>query len=58
VLVLDEPTSALDDETEAALLGGLRELADTGRTVVVVSHRAAVIAAADAVVAVGVLSHA
>jgi ATP-binding cassette subfamily C protein CydD len=58
VLVLDEPTSALDDETETALLGGLRELADTGRTVVVVSHRAAVIAAADAVVAVGVLSHA
>ena len=58
VLVLDEPTSALDDQTEAELIGRLQELAAAGRTVVVVSHRAAVIEAADVVVAVGELSHA
>ncbi len=58
VLVLDEPTSALDDITEARLVGKLRAVASDGRTVIVVSHRAAVIDAADAVVAVGELSHA
>jgi ATP-binding cassette subfamily C protein CydD len=58
VLVLDEPTSALDEPTEARLVLRLRELASAGRTVVVVSHRAAVIAAADAIVAVGELTHA
>ena len=58
VLVLDEPTSALDDLTEARLVARLRELAAAGRTVIVVSHRAAVIAAADAVIAVGELTHA
>lgn len=58
VLVLDEPTSALDDLTEARLIARLRELAAAGRTVIVVSHRAAVIAAADAVIAVGELAHA
>nr|WP_240148507.1 thiol reductant ABC exporter subunit CydD [Diaminobutyricibacter tongyongensis] len=58
VLLLDEPSSALDDQTEAELVVRLRELAAAGRTVVVVSHRAAVIGAADAVIAVGELSHA
>ncbi|WP_426521113.1 thiol reductant ABC exporter subunit CydD [Diaminobutyricibacter sp. McL0618] len=58
VLVLDEPTSALDDITEARVVEELRAVASGGRTVIVVSHRAAVIDAADAVVAVGELSHA
>lgn len=58
VLVLDEPTSALDDLTEARLISRLSELAAAGRTVVVVSHRAAVIDAADTIVALGELSHA
>lgn len=47
VLVLDEPSGALDASTEARLLDGLRELADDGHTVLVVSHREAVVAAAD-----------
>ncbi len=47
VLVLDEPSAALDPATEAALLSGLRMLASEGYTVLVVSHRPAVIAAAD-----------
>lgn len=52
VVLLDEPSSALDSRTEAALLDGLRLLADTGTAVVIVSHRQAVIARADAVLAV------
>ncbi|SDZ43873.1 thiol reductant ABC exporter subunit CydD [Herbiconiux ginsengi] len=47
VVVFDEPTSALDESTEAAVIQALRSLADEGRAVVVVSHRPAVIAAAD-----------
>ncbi|UAJ81327.1 thiol reductant ABC exporter subunit CydD [Leifsonia sp. ZF2019] len=47
VLILDEPTSALDAATESALLASLRRIADAGTAVLVVSHRAAVVAAAD-----------
>lgn len=57
VLILDEPTSALDDTTEARLVRSLREFAADGRTVVVVSHRAAVIDAADSLVTVGEAVH-
>jgi ATP-binding cassette subfamily C protein CydD len=49
VVVFDEPTSALDAETEAEFIRCLRVLADEGRAVIVVSHRPAVIASADAV---------
>ncbi|MET0933733.1 MAG: thiol reductant ABC exporter subunit CydD [Mycetocola sp.] len=52
VVLLDEPSSALDSQTEAALLHGLRALANTGIAVVVVSHRQAVIERADAVLTV------
>ncbi|AMB58690.1 thiol reductant ABC exporter subunit CydD [Microterricola viridarii] len=50
VLLLDEPSSALDAETEARLLGSLREAADAGAIVIVVSHRQAVLAGADRIV--------
>ncbi|MEN2737679.1 thiol reductant ABC exporter subunit CydD [Microbacterium sp. X-17] len=56
VLILDEPTSALDAATERALLASLRAVADDGVAVLVVSHREAVVAAADDVLTVGVLS--
>jgi ATP-binding cassette subfamily C protein CydD len=56
VLVLDEPTSALDGATEARLIELLRGVAAEGRTVLVVSHRAAVVAAADTVLTLEVLS--
>ena len=49
VLILDEPTSALDAATEARLLESLRRIAREGTAVLVVSHRDAVAAAADAV---------
>lgn len=45
--VFDEPSSALDLETEQSLIRCLRVLADEGHAVVVVTHRPAVIAAAD-----------
>ncbi|QHC73938.1 thiol reductant ABC exporter subunit CydD [Rathayibacter sp. VKM Ac-2805] len=51
VLALDEPTAALDEESERALLAGLRTLAESGTIVVVASHRPATVAAADTVIA-------
>ncbi|TFD72161.1 thiol reductant ABC exporter subunit CydD [Cryobacterium sp. Hb1] len=57
VLILDEPSSALDSDAEAGLLVGLRHLADQGRVVIVVSHRAAVAAAADNVIELQELTH-
>ncbi|HEU4945608.1 MAG TPA: thiol reductant ABC exporter subunit CydD [Kribbella sp.] len=50
VLLLDEPTAGLDAEAEAAVIAGVRS---TGRTVLLVAHRPALIAAADRVVEVG-----
>ena len=57
VVILDEPSSALDAEAEARLLVGLRRLADQGRVVIVVSHRPAVVAAADHVIELLELTH-
>ncbi len=48
VVLLDEPTSALDAESERHVIAGFRALADEGRLVIVVTHRRAVMAAADA----------
>jgi ATP-binding cassette subfamily C protein CydD len=50
VLMLDEPTSALDEATEARLIASLRTIARSGAAVLVVSHRDAVLEAADRVV--------
>ena len=49
VLMLDEPTSALDEATEARLIASLRAVARGGAAVLVVSHRDAVLEAADRV---------
>lgn len=56
VLILDEPTSALDASTEAELVSSLRRVADSGAAVLVVSHREAVVAAADLLLRPGVLT--
>jgi ATP-binding cassette subfamily C protein CydCD len=53
VLLLDEPTAGLDSGTEHRVLATLRQQALAGRAVLVVSHRPAVLAAADEVVAIG-----
>ena len=50
VLLLDEPTAGLDAATEERVLASVRELARTGRLVLMVAHRPAVLAAADRVV--------
>lgn len=58
LLVLDEPSSALDADHEAELAAGLRELADEGRIVLVVTHREALARRADRVVAIREVAHA
>nr|WP_240948716.1 thiol reductant ABC exporter subunit CydD [Microbacterium sp. CFH 90308] len=50
VIALDEPSSALDPDTEARLWRGIRQLADAGATVLLISHRASARVIADAVV--------
>jgi thiol reductant ABC exporter CydD subunit len=50
LLLLDEPTAGLDAEREAAVTATLRRYAAAGHAVVVVSHRPALIAAADEVI--------
>lgn len=47
LMLLDEPTSALDVDTEARIVGSLRELAANGAIVIAVSHREALWDAAD-----------
>lgn len=51
-VVLDEPTSALDRASEAVVCAALRAEAAAGRAVLVVSHREAVLDAADRVIRV------
>ena len=51
VLVADEPTTALDVTVQAQILKVLRSIADAGRSVVLISHDLAVVAAiADRVI--------
>jgi ATP-binding cassette subfamily C protein CydD len=52
LVVLDEPTAHLDAGSEQAVLAALAELSRSGRTVVVVAHRSALVALADHVVTV------
>ncbi|MFF0814821.1 thiol reductant ABC exporter subunit CydD [Rhodococcus sp. NPDC003318] len=52
LVLLDEPTAHLDPESEARVLAAVRALADRGRAVLIVGHRATVLAAADTVVTV------
>lgn len=50
VLMLDEPSSALDAETEARLWRSLRDRADAGATILLVSHRRSARTIADQIV--------
>ncbi len=58
LVVADEPTAELDDATSALVLAELRGCAQEGAAVVVATHDARVVAAADRVLALrhGVLS--
>jgi ATP-binding cassette, subfamily C, bacterial CydCD len=50
LLLLDEPTAGLDADREATVVATLRRYAAAGHAVLVVSHRPAVIEAADEIV--------
>jgi len=50
LLVLDEPNANLDEAGDAALIAALRTLKEEKRTVFVMTHRANVLSAADAVI--------
>lgn len=50
LVVLDEPTAHLDADGERVVLDAVRAWRDAGRTVVVVAHRASLLALADQVV--------
>ncbi|MBO3083930.1 thiol reductant ABC exporter subunit CydD [Cellulomonas fengjieae] len=52
LVVLDEPTAHLDAAGEQVVLDTVRALRDAGRTVLLVAHRASLVAAADEVVRV------
>ncbi len=49
ILLLDEPTAHLDEETETAFLAQIRAYAGENKTVLIASHRPAVLKAADTV---------
>jgi putative ABC transport system ATP-binding protein len=51
LLLADEPTGNLDDDNAALILGALRQRADAGGAVVVVTHRPEAVAGAGAVYA-------
>jgi ABC-type multidrug transport system ATPase subunit len=53
VLLLDEPTTGLDARLERRLMETLRELADDGRAVVVVTHATASLALCDDIAVMG-----
>jgi lipoprotein-releasing system ATP-binding protein len=47
IIVADEPTGALDTASTEQVFGILRDIADAGRTVIVVTHDPALAARAD-----------
>ncbi|MFG2846337.1 ABC transporter ATP-binding protein [Kitasatospora sp. NPDC048296] len=47
LVIADEPTSALDAQSEVAAFARIRELADQGLTVILITHRLAATADAD-----------
>ncbi|ARZ71766.1 ABC transporter [Streptomyces albireticuli] len=49
ILIVDEPTSALDARAELEVFEQIRELADGGRTVVLITHRLASVRHADVI---------
>lgn len=47
ILIVDEPTAALDAKAEERVFRQIRQLADTGQTIVLITHRMASVRHAD-----------
>ena len=47
LIILDEPNSNLDDQGERDLLAALRQIKESGRTVIVITHRTAILSMVD-----------
>ena len=47
VMFLDEPSSAMDATTEAALVARLREISETGITLIISTHRSSLLSVVD-----------
>jgi len=47
LVILDEPNSNLDDQGERDLLAALRRLKESGRTVIVITHRTSILSVVD-----------
>ena len=50
VVILDEPTAHLDAVSEETVVRAIDAMRDSGRTVIIIAHRAAMMEAADAVI--------
>ena len=50
IIVADEPTGNLDEQTEMKILQIFKEIADSGKIVIVVTHSQKVASEADAIV--------
>ena len=50
VVILDEPTAHLDAVSEETVVRAIDAMRDSGRTVIVIAHRAAMMEAADAII--------
>ena len=47
LVILDEPNSNLDDQGERDLLAALRRMKESGRTVIVITHRTSILSVVD-----------
>ena len=47
IILADEPTGSLDEQNRSLILGLLRQEVEKGKTVIIVTHDPAVVAACD-----------